>query len=213
MDCFAALAMTWRALAMTWRRLAMTWRSAAPSMRSEPHRSEMSRGAVSERAADAAFGGDGAALVRHHGAFDRAEQCDVPAGLVVEAGAGHRAGGVALARRREGEVLPDQDRVDGAVADPLQRDHAAMQVGLQGVIGAEEGRHPGYVEFAALLEVLQRAAADPQALRRTGLAEAVEYASDIAQPRRRGQHIAVADILAEAVGDLRADEPAVIIGP
>src|SRR5712691_3381599 len=140
----------------------------------------MSRGPMSERGAEAAFGGDGAALVGHDRALDRAEQCDVPAGVVVEAGAGHSTGAAAFARRREGEVLPDQDRVDGAVADPLQRDHAAMQAGLQGVVAAEESRHPGHVEFAALLEILQRAAADPQALRRTGFAEAVEYAGDIA---------------------------------
>src|SRR3979490_3641582 len=101
----------------------------------------MSRGPMSERGAEAAFGGDGAALVGTDRALDRAEQCDVPAGVVVEAGAGHRTGAAALARRREGEVLPDQDRVDGAVADPLLGDHAAMQAGLQGVITAEQHRY------------------------------------------------------------------------
>src|SRR5882672_1675017 len=76
---------------------------------------------------------------------------------------------------------------------PLQRDHAAMHVGLQGVIAAE-ARHPGEVELAALLEILQRAAADRQPLRRTGLGVAVEQPRDIAHARRRGQQIAVAHV-------------------
>src|SRR6266700_5138324 len=170
------------------------------------------RGPVSERGAEAAFGGDGAALVRHHRALDRAEQRDVPAGVVVEAGAGHSTSAAALTRRREGEVLPDQDRVDGAVADPLQRDHTAMQAGLQGVITAEQHRYLRHVEFAALLEILERAAADRQALLRTGFAEAIEQAGDIAHPRGRRQRVAVADGIADAIGELRADEPAVVIG-
>src|SRR5712664_1543575 len=44
------------------------------------------RGELSERGADAAFGGNGAALVGHHRALDRAEHRDGIVGMVVEAG-------------------------------------------------------------------------------------------------------------------------------
>jgi hypothetical protein len=111
---------------------------------------------MSERGAEAALGANGAALVRHHRALDRAEYRDVLAGLVVEAGTRHRADGAAAARRCKRKVLPDQHGVDGAVTYPLLRDHAAMQVGLQAVVAAEEGRHSGDVEFAALLEIYCR---------------------------------------------------------
>ncbi len=115
---------------------------------------------MSERGADATLGGDEAALVRHRDAFDRAEHRDVGGDVIVEAGTRHCADRAALAGRCKRKVLADQHGVDAAIPCPLQRDHAAMQIGLQAVIAAEERRHSGHVELAAFLEILQRAAAD-----------------------------------------------------
>jgi hypothetical protein len=75
---------------------------------------------LSERGADAALGGDDAALVGHHRALDRAEHRDLLVGMVVEAGADHGADGAALARRHEGEVLAaaGEDEVGDAISYP-----------------------------------------------------------------------------------------------
>ena len=54
---------------------------------------------------------------------------DVLGGVVIEAGAEHRAHGAAFAWRRERKPLPDQHRVDGGIADALLRNHAAMHAG------------------------------------------------------------------------------------
>src|SRR5256885_9155614 len=59
-------------------------------------------------------------------------------------------------------------------------------VGLQALLAAE-ARHLGHIKLAALLQVLQRAAADLQRLRRAGFAVAVEQPRDIAQPRGRSE--------------------------
>src|SRR5947209_4155155 len=163
----------------------------------------------SERDAEAALGAGGAALVGHRHALERAEQRDVLAGVIVDARAEHRADGAAAARRREGEVLPEQHRPDRGVTDTLQRDDAAMHVRLERLLAAE-ACDPGQIKFAALLEVLQGAAGHVQRLGRTGFVGAVELAGDIAQPRGRRQHVVVAEAVAETIGDLRADEPAVI---
>src|SRR2546421_345688 len=58
----------------------------------------------------------------------------------------------------------------------LDRDHAAMHVGLEAVLA--KCRDPGQVDLAAFLDVLQRAAGDAQILRRAGLAVTVEHARD-----------------------------------
>ena len=71
---------------------------------------------VSERDPQATSGGTDAALVGHRNAFHRNEQRDVPGGVVVKAGAEHRARRTALAWSRERKPLPDQDGVDGGVA-------------------------------------------------------------------------------------------------
>jgi hypothetical protein len=60
-----------------------------------------------------------------------------------------------------------------------------VHIGLEDVIAAEEARGPRQVKLGALLEVLQGAAADAEALRRAVLRVAVELAGDVAQPRRR----------------------------
>ena len=105
--------------------------------------------------------------------------------MIVEARAGYRADGGTLAWRGEADGLPDQHRVDIAFTNPLQADHAAVHIGLEDVIAAEEARGPRQVKLGALLEVLQGAAADAEALRRAVLRVAVELAGDVAQPRRR----------------------------
>src|SRR3954453_16269695 len=165
----------------------------------------------SKRDAQAASGGGGAALVGHRDALDRAEYRDVPAGVIVEAGTEHRADAAGLARRCEGQRLAHQQRADRGVAHPLQRNHAAMHVGLENVLAAKSSRLR-HIELAALLEILQRAAADPQRLARAGFAVAVELAGEIAQSRGRVQPVTTPKPVAEAVGDLRADVPAVIAG-
>src|SRR5262245_21243784 len=112
-------------------------------------------------------------------------------------------------RRREVEALPDQRRVHGGVADALLRDHAAVDVGADGV-GQAELRRPRQLDLAALLDILQCAAADREALPGAALAEAVEHARDIAYPRHRRERVAIAESIAQAVAELRADEPAAV---
>src|SRR3978361_992870 len=103
----------------------------------------------SERDANAAFGGADAAAIGHRDAFEPAEYGDVGTNVIVEASTRDQTDGTARARWRECEILADQDGVDGAAAGALLRDQAAMQVGLQGVVAAEQGRHPGHVELTA----------------------------------------------------------------
>ena len=112
-----------------------------------------------------AFCGNDVALIGHLNALDGTEQRDVFAGVIVETGSGHGADGAAVTGRHEGEVLADQYGADRGITRPLHRDHAAMHVGLQAMVAAEEGRHLRDIEFTTLLNVLQRAAADCQGLR------------------------------------------------
>ena len=58
---------------------------------------------------------------------------------------------------------------------------------------------------------MQGTAAHHEVLRRARFVVAVEEARDVAHPRPRRQHIAVADPHAEAVSHLGADVPAVIV--
>src|SRR5436190_11372786 len=85
-----------------------------------------------------------------------------------------------------------------------------MHVGLEAVVAAEERCHPGHVKFAALLEILQRAAGDAEALRRAGFAIAVEPAGNITQPRGWRQHVVIGETVTETVGELGAYVPAVV---
>src|SRR4051812_16549935 len=107
----------------------------APAGRMEPAgvRRAQAAGANagSERDANATLRGAGAALVGHHHALDRAEHGHVAAGAVVEADAGDGADGAAAARRHERQVLAEQHGVDASVADALECDHAAVDIGLE----------------------------------------------------------------------------------
>src|SRR5262249_55220288 len=132
----------------------------------------------SEPDAQAGFGGGGSALVGHHGALEGAEHRCALADRDVEAATGHRPDRAGLARRRKCKALPDQHAIDVGVAEPLQRNHAAMQAGPHRGLGTE-ARGLRQLKLAALLDVLQVAAADREALRRTLLAVAVEDAGEI----------------------------------
>src|SRR5262245_18339173 len=145
----------------------------------------------SEPDTHAALGGCGAALVGHHRALEGAEHRHALVDRDVEAGTGDRADRAVLARRREAEALPDQNAVDAGITNALQRDHAAMQVGPDRVV--TETRGSRQLELAALLKILQRAAADREVLPRALLAVAVEDAGEIADARERRERVAVAD--------------------
>ncbi len=66
------------------------------------------------------------------------------------------------------------------------------------------------LDLGALLEIVQRAPAYRQVLRRACFVVAVERAGEIADAAHRRQRVAIGKIIAPAVGDLRADVPAVI---
>src|SRR5439155_2280876 len=89
-------------------------------------------------------------------------------------------------------------------------DHAAMHVGADGV-GQAELRGPRQLDLAALLDVLQGAAAKRKARLEATLAVAVEHARDIAHPRQRRERVAVAEPIAKAIAEFGADEPAAIV--
>src|SRR5262249_51969467 len=162
----------------------------------------------SEPDTHAGFGGCGAALVGHHRALEGAEHGYASVDRDVEAGTSHRSDRAVLARRREPEGLPGQHAVDVRVTEPLQRDHAAMHAGPDRVVTEVRGLRE--LELAALLDVLQRAAADREILRRALLAVAVEDAGEIAHARERRERVAVAERVAHPIGELGTDEPAAV---
>ena len=86
-----------------------------------------------------------------------------------------------------------------------------MDIGLQGcsppkkVVTLERSSSPRSSKSCSVRLPTERPCAEPVSR------VTVELAGDIAQPRRRRQHIAVAEVVAIAVGQLRADEPAVVV--
>ena len=77
---------------------------------------------LSEPDADPALTRDAEALVTHCGALYTVVDTDIALRPPLEPDICNTAEGVALARRGEGEVLRQQHRIDGVVAEPLQPD-------------------------------------------------------------------------------------------
>src|SRR5579872_4982955 len=104
---------------------------------------------------------------------------------MIEADAGDAADCVRFAGRNKRQALADQNGIDRGIARALPGDHAAMEEQAERLVGAEEVGHLRELDLAALLEILQGAAADRERLRGTRLVEAVEEAGNVTGPDDR----------------------------
>jgi hypothetical protein len=156
-----------------------------------------------ERNLRAAGGGPAFALVAHRRAFAGDKELHIRHRPVLQAHAEDTADRSLLARRRKRQVLRQQHRIDGRIAEPIEPDDAGSHRRL------ERSRDGAQLDLGALLQIVDGAAADAQVLHRARFAKAVEPAADITQPQpRRGGYRIERNVV--AVNHFGADEPAAI---